>query len=133
MISFFVSGQPHGKQRHRDGRGHKYTPKQTVDAQRLIGWEGKLAMNGAKPLEDAVELEIVAFFPIPESWSKAKKSAAFWHTAKPDGDNIAKLVKDALNGVTWIDDAQVARQTIIKRYVRDGHQVGLHICIEELP
>jgi Holliday junction resolvase RusA-like endonuclease len=132
VISFFVDMVPVGKARARVTRHGTYTPKATVEAERLIGWECKKTMAGAKPLEGAVEIEIVTFFPIPESWSKAKKAEAYWHTSKPDGDNIAKLVKDSLNGVAWIDDAQVARQTIIKRYVRDGHQVGLHVWIGEL-
>lgn len=31
-------------------------------------------------------------------------------------DNLAKLVKDALNGVFWRDDAQVVDLTVKKRY-----------------
>ena len=34
---------------------------------------------------------------------------------KPDADNIAKLVLDALNGHAWEDDAQVNELHIVKR------------------
>jgi Holliday junction resolvase RusA-like endonuclease len=35
---------------------------------------------------------------------------------RPDVDNLAKLAMDALNGVFWIDDAQIADLTVTKRY-----------------
>ena len=39
-------------------------------------------------------------------------------TKKPDCDNIAKIVLDALNGIAYHDDAQVAELTVIKTYSR---------------
>lgn len=133
MIQFFVPGEPRGKQRPRVTHRGTYTPKETTDAEQAIGWECKCVMNGAKPLEGPIELEIIAVFPVPESWSKKRRQDAYWKTTKPDGDNLAKLVGDSLNGVAWIDDAQVARQTIIKRYASGGgFHVGLHVTIREL-
>lgn len=37
-----------------------------------------------------------------------KHSAPTYHTAKPDLDKLLRCVKDALTGVAWKDDAQVA-------------------------
>ena len=39
---------------------------------------------------------------------KAKKATAVWKSSKPDADNLAKIVADALNGIAWGDDAQIA-------------------------
>jgi Holliday junction resolvase RusA-like endonuclease len=64
-----------------------------------------------KPLEGPLQLDLVFIMPRPESWSRAKATAALsgvaWPTGKPDTDNLVKLVQDALNGVFWLDDAQV--------------------------
>lgn len=32
----------------------------------------------------------------------------FPHTKRPDGDNLEKFLNDALTGVIWSDDAQIA-------------------------
>jgi Holliday junction resolvase RusA-like endonuclease len=41
-------------------------------------------------------------------------------TGKPDADNIAKIVGDALNGVVWVDDSQIVLLTIRKMYAEEG-------------
>lgn len=30
------------------------------------------------------------------------------HTKKPDGDNLEKFLNDALNGIVWSDDSNIA-------------------------
>ena len=35
---------------------------------------------------------------------------------KPDSDNIAKAILDALNGVAYYDDSQIVELTIKKEY-----------------
>ena len=62
-----------------------------------------------------VGLKIDFLFEIPKSWSKSKKESAKWHTSRPDSDNLAKTVKDALNGVLYDDDSQVAWMQVSKR------------------
>ena len=47
---------------------------------------------------------------------------------KPDIDNIAKIVADALNKVAYDDDSQICDMKIIKRY---GEQEKLIIELEE--
>ncbi len=48
----------------------------------------------------------------------AKSNPKFWEgrqdVGKPDWDNIAKLVCDALNGVAYNDDSQVTAATVVK-------------------
>ena len=43
-------------------------------------------------------------------------SGALLPAKKPDLDNVAKIVCDALNGVAYKDDAQVVKLTVHKRY-----------------
>lgn len=37
-----------------------------------------------------------------------KRQRNRWHTSRPDVDNVVKALCDALNGIAWTDDAQVA-------------------------
>ncbi len=117
MISFFVPGEPRGKGRPRFLKtGRTYTPANTADAERSIGWEARKAMAGQPPLEGPLFLLIAAYFEVPASWSKKKKEAARWKTSKPDLDNLVKIVKDALNKIVWLDDAQVVQLFSTKTY-----------------
>jgi Holliday junction resolvase RusA-like endonuclease len=61
---------------------------------------------------------------MPQSWSYKKQAAMreAWHTQKPDVDNVAKAILDALKN-RWRDDTQVARLTVDKRWTdcEQGH------------
>ena len=61
---------------------------------------------------------------MPQSWSRKRQQTMReqWHTQKPDADNIAKAILDALKD-HWKDDAQVARLSIDKRWTdcEQGH------------
>ena len=50
------------------------------------------------------------------------------YTKKPDADNLAKAILDALNGVAYPDDAQIVKLTVRKRY---GEADMVHVLIEE--
>lgn len=75
-----------------------------------------------EPLAGPVRMMIVAVYEPPESWTKrlhaALASGVIYHTSKPDADNIAKLVGDALNEIAYQDDSQVAELIVRKRYGR---------------
>ena len=77
-------------------------------------------MRGQKPLEGPVRVEIMAFLPVPASWSGKSKLAALTGDirpiSKPDYDNIGKIVGDALNGIVWRDDAQIVEAVTRKVY-----------------
>jgi Holliday junction resolvase RusA-like endonuclease len=60
---------------------------------------------------------ITSLFDIPASWSKKKAATTVFCTKKPDCDNIAKIVLDALNGIAFHDDSQVSCLTVHKHYV----------------
>lgn len=73
-------------------------------------------------LNSALAVEIDIFKIPPKSISKVKKN----HTelknetltpiTKPDVDNYAKGIKDALNGVIWTDDSKVVDLRVRKFY-----------------
>ena len=66
---------------------------------------------------------ILCAMPIPKSWTKARRQDAQqfdrWHTSKPDVDNLAKAVLDALNGILYEDDSQVVMLAVTKQYAKE--------------
>lgn len=136
-ITFFVPGAPRGKERPRVvSGGHVYTPEKTKKYERLIrDYYHREAGTYRFPPGTAVWLTVTALFPIPKSWNKAKKAAAGAGElvpGKPDGDNILKIVADALNGEGYDDDRNIERMTVIKKYVLPGGE-GILVTIREKP
>lgn len=121
-VEFIVPGQPQGKGRAkvttRNGWAHAYTPEKTTLYENLI----KLCFLETKSdkLQGAIKMTISAFYLIPKSFSKKKEQSALLDEikplTKPDLDNIAKVVCDALNGVAYDDDKQIVEMCINKYY-----------------
>lgn len=130
MLAFFIPGEPVAKGRPRFVRatGRTFTPKKTEIFEGVIAGKAADAMDGKEPLDGALRMTIRACYPHPKSWSKRKRSER-WKTSKPDADNLAKICGDALNGIVYKDDAQIAELTIQKQY---GVLTGLTITIEHL-
>lgn len=88
-----------------------YTPAQTRHEQSFIRAEACKAMGAHPPLEGAIDLRVVAYMTVPASWSNRKRAAALADqvrpTGKPDFDNLAKSLCDAVKGIVWRDDSQV--------------------------
>lgn len=68
--------------------------------------------------EFGIRIQCEFYIPIPSSLSKKKKTEMDGKLClkKPDIDNYVKLVCDALNGIAWEDDNEVAEVYAIKRY-----------------
>lgn len=108
-VTFEVPGTPHAKQRPRaTRRGIMFTPKETVNAETFIRLIA--SPHFPAPLTGPVAIDVTAIFQPPKSWSgvKIRRSIGAPHCQRPDLDNLQKTVGDALNGVAYVDDAQVA-------------------------
>ena len=121
-MRFLVVDKIVGKQRPRFNSKQKrtYTPKKTADYEELIRLE---FIRQCKDLiiheyDGAVKIKIEAYFEPTKSTSKKKYEAMLgdYVLKKPDCDNIAKAVCDALNGLAYKDDSQVCELKISKRY-----------------
>lgn len=68
----------------------------------------------------ALKVTIYAVFTVPAKWTVEKKKLARRNEiapeSKPDCDNIAKAILDALNGIAYKDDSQVAELVVKKRF-----------------
>ena len=135
-IQFYIKGKPRGKERPRVVRlGNRittYTPKNTVDYENEIR-KSYRSSNGQVKLNNEVEADILAIFPIPKSLSKKKKEELLKgntrYTKKPDCDNIGKVVLDALNKVAYDDDSQICKLSVEKFY---GPEPMVKVKLKEL-
>lgn len=132
---FEVKGKPQGKSRPRFsthyGKVHTYTPYSTVSYEKTI--RNKFLKVGGKLLQGSISVYIEAHFEVPKSYSKQKKERAILNldrpTSKPDSDNIAKVVCDALNKVAYSDDKNIAELRVVKMY---GEEPKIIVNIENL-
>ena len=125
-IKFIIPGEPEGKGRHRTTKtGGTYTPPKTARYERFIQRQYNLTCNDEKTITGACGVDIRAYYRIPASATKKKRAAMLAGdirpTKKPDVDNIAKVVLDALNGIAYKDDAQIVSQSIEKWYSDTPH------------
>lgn len=96
-----------------------YTDAQTRSYEGDLKQCGVLAMRGKAPLDAPLAVSVVAYMPIPASWSHKKQREALagsiCPTGRPDLDNLIKTM-DALNGVVWRDDALIVQMGVEKKY-----------------
>lgn len=123
VIRFSVPGEPKGKGRPRLGRsGHAYTPHGTANYENLVKVCFKDLYPDHVPLDAdvAVRVRMVAYYTIPKSASKKRRLAMLLEhlrpLKKPDCDNIAKIICDALNGIAYHDDSQIYSLNVEKLF-----------------
>mgnify|MGYP004476929401 CR=1 FL=1 len=127
LFMFTVPGKPQGKARARtfyngnSGKMSSVTPEKTVLYENLIKTCFRQKYGQERFSDDAyIIVRITAFFAPPKSVSKKKRAEMLADkirpAKKPDIDNIAKVVLDALNGIAYHDDTQVVGLAIAKAY-----------------
>jgi Holliday junction resolvase RusA-like endonuclease len=126
MISIFVKGevkaQPRPKARRMVQRIAIYTPPTAK------GWK-EAVMRAARPYKgrfekgEALQVDMCFYLVRPKSHYKnngeLRKSICLYHVQKPDFDNLAKAVCDAIDDAgVWHDDSQIITSKISKYWVR---------------
>jgi len=125
-IKFQVLGNPQAQKRHRSSsRGkfiHNYDPSAKDKKDFLLQ-----AMPYKPKIPPTSPIYLTVWFCMPRPKSHygtgknqgvVKDSAPTWHTARPDIDNLFKLMADSLNGVFWKDDSQIC-SVIAQKLYRD--------------
>lgn len=127
-FSAFVAMEPAAKARPRMTRqGHTYTPSGTMKAEARIQQQVSEAY-GRLPYDGPLQVSITVWLQKPKSKPKTRPCRP---TGRPDVDNYAKLVLDALNGILWRDDSLVCRLFTEKVYCNElhphpGFQIAAH-------
>jgi Holliday junction resolvase RusA-like endonuclease len=132
VIRITVNGnpvaQPRPKAQKRGGFVHIYTPDKKIKPyKQAIQLAARVAMAGHQPLEGPLSVCIIFGFKRPKSHTK-KQREDLCHVQKPDLDNLAKAVCDALNEIAWVDDSQVSRMILEKRWSEDEGFTKISIC-----
>lgn len=119
-----IDGKPVAWKRPGQTRGgRRFDPATNKQAKRDIGLLWKAKGYRPHPKEVPLVLALEFAFTRPSSHfvgrdvqNQLRDDAPLFHVGVPDGDNLAKLVKDALKGIAWHDDAQVCRLIVDKTW-----------------
>ena len=116
MIEFTIPGRPVPKGRprlgHRGRKAYVYTPPQTKEYEKLVGWVAKC--NGCKPAGEPVAVVLDIYV-----------------RRRMDVDNVAKSILDGLTGVAYEDDDQVVELLVRKHRVKAAAEERVEIEIRE--
>ena len=116
VYSITIPGRPVPKGRPRLGmngrKAYVYTPPETREYERLVGWVAKSA--GCRPVEGPVSVSLNVYA-----------------RGKLDADNIAKSILDGLNGIAYEDDDQVIELLVRKHKVTRKEEERVEIEIRE--
>lgn len=115
-ISFEVLAEPIPLARPRVVRGHAYLPKRSRDYREIVQQAAKIAMHNFAPMDGELFCRL-------SFYRKYKPTARNFG----DVDNHVKAVLDALNGICYKDDAQVAHVTADKCLDKDEPRVAVDI------
>lgn len=109
---------------------------------RLEVWRGGIRdvasrfMGTRTPMAGAVSVRLVLTFPrltahfrTGRHRDELRPDAPRWMATVPDADKCARSCLDALSGVAFRDDRQVARLVVEKQY---GDVPGVFVSVEEL-
>lgn len=137
MFSFEVPGEPTAKGRPRFSHNGKfvkaYTPQKTINYENLVKLSFMQQIGSPEPMHNEVKATVNAYFGIPASTSKKKYEqmidGSLRPSKKPDCDNIAKIILDALNGIAYDDDKQITCLVVNKFY---SQRPCVMVSLEEL-
>jgi Holliday junction resolvase RusA-like endonuclease len=140
FVTVVLVGPPRGKGRPRtrvvQGRAAAFasvfTDKKTRNYENDLKQAGVRAMAGQRHLDEPISVMVLAYMPVPDSWSRKKRVAALAGDLVPetgiDLDNIVKMI-DGLNyhpprhkgdkekrPIIWKNDSQIVALQARKMY-----------------
>ena len=122
-IRFTVPGEPRPSRRRStviNGRAMRYQTKESKLAQQTVQQFAWAAMNGEPPLDGPVVVRLDVYRAKGRPASKQGKAKAearqIRPITRPDCNNYGKLIEDGLNGICFVDDAQVVELVVAKWY-----------------
>lgn len=135
-VSFRVNGNPAPKGSwSRMPNGAMLPAGTTASRKKYADWRNDIrhaaieAMGAENPHAGCIRL--LAQFDLPYPASSIRKWQFGWwpHTKQPDIDKLMRALLDALTGIVWVDDSQVAFATVNKVYAWNGRP-GAHIVAD---
>jgi Holliday junction resolvase RusA-like endonuclease len=133
-ITFTVPAVPvaQPRQRHRiaTSGGNQFVKNYTPAKHKVNDFKASVRMSAhaayqGPPLTGALRVVLSFIFP-------TKRKSRVPKATKPDGDNLAKSVLDALNGLTFKDDGQVYDLRVEKWHAAGDEQPHVVVTIEPI-
>lgn len=128
---------PQGRPRFTTINGFKraYDPVKSRNFKqwvRLCAIQVVKQIDGFKPFENALCVDLIFHMGIPSSWSKKKRIQAIQGEIRPivrngDIDNMVKAILDAGNNLLWVDDCIITDLSAKKRYTGELARVEIKI------
>lgn len=137
MIEFTIPGKAHGKGRPRitfNGKyAHAYTDQKTANYELLVQQSYFKKYKYFQYKNSPIKVSIDIFLEVPKSEKKSNQEmmlkGEILPTKKPDLDNVAKSILDALNDLAYDDDKQIVELNVTKRYSKTPYTT---VRIEEV-
>lgn len=139
IVVIVVPGEPVAKGRPRIVRNRFGPGVRAITPEKTKTFEGRVrdaaaaSLGRRAPLTGRCELLVRAVFSLPRSrWKKREPVVESLREGRPDVDNLLKAVADALNGMAYLDDRQVARAHVEKLDSAQGEPGRTEITITPL-
>lgn len=149
---FFIEGEPVAQSRPKFTTRGGHPRAVDTDASRdykdyIYAVASKeFERQGKQMLEGSVELRMIVYRPIPESWSNRKKDLAssgiINPTTIPDLDNYIKIVLDGIGRrnmpkIIFSNDSQITSIYALKKYASDNpnsnfNKVGIRVVLSDM-
>lgn len=139
-IELDILGEPMGKQRPRlstiNGIARAFTPKETINYEsKVVNAYKQVVPTGNQIFEkgETIFATIIAEFSLSKgdygkkglNKSGREKLENGYCIKHLDCDNIAKICLDALNGIAYYDDSQIACLVVLKKWVETTPKVRI--------
>lgn len=125
---FDVPGQP-APQGSKNPWGSEDNPR-TRPWRHAVTAAAAARLNGAPLLTGPIRVDAHFYFPRPKSHyrtgrhsSQLRPDAPKYHASSPDLDKLARAIGDALAGVAFRDDRQIAAWGLSKTYGDRAHAI----------
>lgn len=122
MIRLEIPGDSVPAARPRFSGGHCYQPKRNREYRERVKSAAKSAMAGASPLDGELTCRIKIF-------RRYKRTARIFG----DVDNHLKALFDGMNGIIFVDDAQVVRCVVEKYRDKERPRAEIEIDVYRQP
>lgn len=125
--------QPRQRTAVRAGHAVNYTPtKHPVTAFKATVRMAAAEAYQGPPLDGPLMLVLTCVMPRPGKLKKKSDNPPYYATTKPDLDNLMKSVADALSGLLYRDDKQIAEVNMVKTVAAGNEQPHVKIAIGQL-
>jgi Holliday junction resolvase RusA-like endonuclease len=120
---FTVEGTPKVQKQTQWNRKRGYDPS-SLDRKQIIWQISPYAPK--EPLEGAIEMDVVFYMPMPKVSrikTRAMINGSVYPIVRPDIDNMAYILTNAMKGIYYRDDSQIVDLSLRKRYAENPRTV----------